>query len=224
MKASKVFVDAGYLKALLRIAPKQDIRYYLCGVFIEATTTHTTMVATDGHRLLVLRKRVENAIEKSIKFILAREIVENIVRFNLKTMTSIELWQEDKNKWSTCLTKMNCSTIQFGVIEAEYPDYRRVIPEKVSGEAGCFNADYLSDFKKIASDIGNLGQPTLLQNGGDRCAVVLFGSNPDCFGIVMPMKVDTQHANWEKPEWCSEPKKKKSTAKKKASMSAGTQP
>ncbi|KJK22217.1 hypothetical protein UB46_23000 [Burkholderiaceae bacterium 16] len=44
-------IDPRQLKAIALLAPKTDQRYWLNGVFVEATSTETRLVAMDGKRM-----------------------------------------------------------------------------------------------------------------------------------------------------------------------------
>jgi DNA polymerase-3 subunit beta len=70
-------IKQSQLKALLLLAPKSDIRYYLCGVFVEYNQTTTRLVVTDGHKLGILNHHSENN-QGSGSLIIPREIIENL--------------------------------------------------------------------------------------------------------------------------------------------------
>lgn len=208
------YVTRSYLKAALRIAPKNDIRYFLNSVFIEADATHTTMVTTNGHVLLVLRQKAENKLEKPVSVIMPREVCESILKLNIKPLPAIGIAQESDDEFSTLLTSLaENSTLHFRSIEAAYPDWKRVIPEKVSGEAGTFNPEYLLTFKKVADDIG--GSFLHIQNGPNEGSVVCLAAEMECFAIVMPMRGNLNPEAWKVPDWAQKPKEK-SAPKKKA--------
>jgi DNA polymerase-3 subunit beta len=57
----KITIDHSIIKALLICAAKQDIRYYLKGVCVDARANgDVVLVATDGHRLLAYPVAVDN--------------------------------------------------------------------------------------------------------------------------------------------------------------------
>lgn len=210
------YVYRNYLKAALRAAPKNDLRYYLCGVYIEANATHTTMVVTNGHYLLVLRKGSENRLDKPISLIMSREICENVLKQNSKSLQNIGITQESGNEFSTTLTSVSpAPVLHFQGVDAKYPDWKKVIPEKITGHAGSFNADYLQLFKSVAADINGIFE--LLQNGNTDASIVLLDTEIDCFAVVMPMRAGIDAKAWKTPAWAQKPKEKP-PAKKKAAQ------
>src|SRR5690348_14344933 len=52
---AKTYLKPQYLHACSLIAAKGDIRWYLNGVFVEIEEQATRYVATDGHKMLILR-------------------------------------------------------------------------------------------------------------------------------------------------------------------------
>lgn len=197
-------VDLSYLKAALRIAAKDDIRYFLNGVCIHADATQTTLVATNGHMMIVLRKASENCLAEETTVIVDREIVENILRLSSKKVPMpLELRQEDDATWSAPLTGASfggCPRISFRPIEANFPNWHKVVPTSVSGEAGHYSARYLKAMQSACADIGTAFAP-LLQNGPSKAGVLVLG--PDCLGIIMPIsnKGHIAPADWKRPEW-----------------------
>jgi len=215
-----LYIDRDHLKAALRVAPKRHIRYFLNGVFIQADATQTIMVATDGHMLLVLRKPTENSLAKPVELIMSREVCENVLRLNIKLLSSIDLIQDASGSWSAPLSNLDMGNrLSFNPVEAKYPDYRKVIPEKVSGEAGTFNPQFLVAMKGVANDI-NSGTFELLQNGPTDAAVIPFDADMNCFGVVMPMRGGVSPEAWHVPEFARTPPEKKVKKTKKEAVAA----
>ena len=53
-------IDPRQLKAVALLAPKQDRRYWLNGVYVEAMPRETRLVAMDGKRMGVFRAEQAN--------------------------------------------------------------------------------------------------------------------------------------------------------------------
>ena len=68
--------NSDQLRASLLTSAQKDIRYYLCGVCIEATPTYTRLISTDGHRASIQGFKVENTIGKEIQFIVPAYILK----------------------------------------------------------------------------------------------------------------------------------------------------
>ena len=105
MPKTVIQFDHAALKAACRIMAKGDIRYYLNGVYVEASPTETILAATDGHRLLVLRKEVPNDVRQVETLIIPGEVAQRIVAGSLKAIPTISLTHVDEGKWLVPLLK-----------------------------------------------------------------------------------------------------------------------
>ncbi|HDX0947953.1 TPA: hypothetical protein RNT26_000596 [Stenotrophomonas maltophilia] len=59
-------IPSALIAAALHVAPKNDVRFYLNGVLIESHADGAIIVATDGHRMLVVRTSLPWDIGKII--------------------------------------------------------------------------------------------------------------------------------------------------------------
>lgn len=149
-----VHVTGAALKAALLHAAKNDIRYYLNGICIEAHEKETRVIATDGHRAAVVRVSAENVdVTPRTRFIIPRATVESmkVSKAALKHPIAIE-GPNDSGEYR--------ATGGFGVaifqaVEGVFPDYRRVIPETTSGKLAQYNPAYLADMAKAAELLGH---------------------------------------------------------------------
>lgn len=73
-----VDINYDYLKAVSLAMAKQDIRYYLMGVHVEAKLDGVTLVATDGHRLLAIHDDTQR-VEEPFNLIIPAETVKAII-------------------------------------------------------------------------------------------------------------------------------------------------
>ncbi len=107
-----------------------DVRYYLNGLFLQILPDEVIAVGTDGHRLALARKPVQEnsfgAEFASRHWILPRRAVLELQR----------LFEIDHENLTISLTKDTLfvsaqdTIASFKLIEGKYPDYRRVIPKK----------------------------------------------------------------------------------------------
>jgi len=139
------------LSSCLVIVPKQDVRYYLCGIHIKQDAYGLTIESSDGHRALQF---------KTSEFIQGRAEFDIIlngadVKIFLDKIKSIGYHKTDLNEVE--ITSFSDDFINFNVdklklIDGRYPDLNRVIwpiKERKAVEDVCFNADYLADLKPI---------------------------------------------------------------------------
>ena len=187
-------IKTNELKALLLCAGKKDIRYYLNGVHFESSANGMIAAATDGHRLLCINLPIENA--PGIKNLIPRALIEAAVKTK---SVYIEITIEGGNVTLASAGQSISGSITDGV----FPDYRRVIPESVSGIQGNdFNNTYLVDFDKIGALIEG-GKASILQNGPGMSALVRF-DNENAIGVIMPLRHDL-HKNLSRPAWIELP-------------------
>jgi DNA polymerase-3 subunit beta len=181
-------IKQSQLKAMLNLAAKQDIRFYLCGVFVEFNQTTTRLIATDGHKLGVLNYPSQDN-QGAGSLIIPREVIENLPKATRSFDPELTITSEDKEGfWK--ISAAGTQTI-FGQIDGRFPDYRRVCNFKTSGEAASFNYEYLVQFLKVQHALGGSKTCTvnLYQNGTSGALVTLAGVD-NFAGVIMPMRSD----------------------------------
>jgi DNA polymerase III subunit beta len=186
-----IHIKQSTLDAMLLIAGKKDIRYYLNGVYLEWNSTLTRAVGCDGHRLAVLNEwHDDNAGAGSI--IIPRDVIERLPkRPKNDAIVSITCTGVDDNKrWAIVAGGV---VINFAPYDDKYPDWRRVTHGiKTSGEAAGFNIDYLVAFEKAGVILGggkrgSLTRTRIHHNGRDGAIVTLDGIDGFA-GVVMPLR------------------------------------
>jgi DNA polymerase-3 subunit beta len=186
-------IKTNELKALLLCAAKNDIRYYLNGVHFESTPNGIIAASTDGHRLLCINLPNEQA--EGIKALIPRALIEAAIKTKAPT---IDITIGGHN---VTLSSMG-QNVSGSLTEGVFPDFRRVIPEKVSGIQGNeFNNEYLVDFDKIGKLI-NGGKASVLQNSGSAALVKFTDEN--VIGVLMPFKHELPQS-LSRPAWLDLP-------------------
>ncbi|MBO1859364.1 DNA polymerase III subunit beta [Burkholderia cenocepacia] len=180
-----VHVTGAALKAALLQAGKQDIRYYLNGICVEAYEKETRIIATDGHRMAVVRVRAENfGVSPGTQFIIPRATVEALkVTKPLRDLPiSIEGPDEKTGEY-----RMTYATdvIIFRAVEGKFPDYRRVVPQRTSGEPTQLNPAYLLDMRKSVELLGSK-RIHVQYNGTDATVITAEDTKIEFVGVVMP--------------------------------------
>lgn len=179
------------LKALLICAGKKDIRYYLNGVYFESSPHGLVAVATDGHRLLAVNIPIKHNNE--VKAIIPRALIEIAVKTK---MTEIDITLDGEH---VTLASAGQST-SGALCEGKFPDYKRVIPEKASGERiADFNNEYLVDFDKVAKLLNSNSLARVVQNG--LSAAMVHFSDDNAIGVVMPMRKEAIEGASYRPTW-----------------------
>lgn len=123
------------LKAALCIAAKEDIRYYLNGVLVEAGALVTRVVATDGH-MLFAHDYKHGSPQWEGKFIIPRDTLEMLT----KPRATVDIVQVEIIKLATHKDAVHeveearfvfPAQIGFKPVQGVFPDYRRVAPRSL---------------------------------------------------------------------------------------------
>jgi DNA polymerase-3 subunit beta len=198
---NKISFNPKWLKAAAMIAARHDIRYYLNGVLVEVFDHEARLVATDGHRMLFLRKLVEGCAP--FRFIVSTEIFD-LLKPQPKhpRIEATFTYDPETPAAKVVLDYMNVG-IQFKPIDGVFPNYSQTMSSatKPSGAPSTINVTYLNDFKRVldcAFGPDKLYTPSVWHNG-EGPAAVTYKDRDDFFGIVMPMRTST--APFKPPVW-----------------------
>ena len=102
-----------------------ESRYFMNGVYLEKNGDQLIMVASDGKRLSYISKPVSSEVE-DIKGIIIPPKILNMLRKLLPGEGNVSLCFTDKNFFAKYGNHMLSSVL----IDGQFPNYRRVIPEK----------------------------------------------------------------------------------------------
>lgn len=191
-------------RALVLFAAKQDIRYYLNGVYVEKHANTARLVTTDGHRLCVASVTPAEGDTGHGSAIIPREFFDAVKRGKHGFALVLEVQESggatgahDGNPF--VLRDFDARDSMGKTIEGRFPDWSKVTPAKVSGEPAHFNPDYLADFKKAAEILGDKSGCFPFGYNGGSAAIAQLRS--DVIGVLMPMRGDTLA---ESPDWIRE--------------------
>jgi len=179
-------VNLKTLQALAKhIAPKNDIRYYLNAVQFEVTDTGRFYVSTDGHKLVAIREARQDG-DTNGEYLIPREVILGI---KLSKRPAIDTAEFNQENGKASLTYCGTET-RFGLVDGKFPEWRRVIPSKTSGEIAQFNPDYMTAIRDCAAatvGIGKYSGLTMLHNGN---SAALYQCNDVNFiGVIMPLRI-----------------------------------
>ena len=190
----KIYAQLNAIKAISHLSAAKDIRFYLNGILVEATKTHTTLVATDGQILGVYKNEEENEIPENLKyqFILPNDALKNLKPSIIKgELISLEFEPDENSKVNTVIIKSVLITLTTQTIDAKFPDFRRVLPRETSNEAGHYNPELLAKFIKVAKEFGKKPGNINLHQNGTSAAALTINDIPNFLGVVMPMRNDS---------------------------------
>lgn len=195
---TKITLQRDILRAVSRFMAKEDIRYYLNGVKVEVHRAVAYLVATDGHRLAVARVEGSPADPwEPCEAIIPGDALAVVLKSGsaaIKKLAVILTLDGDSFEFNAC------GAITAGkLIDGKFPDWRKVIPAKVSGERAHFNTEYLMECHKARADLGSKFSPAIGHNGE---APAIFELREDVLAVLMPMR---GHDSPEvSPDWIRE--------------------
>lgn len=200
----KLSIQSDVIKALLLVAAKNDVRYYLNGICVDARANgDVVLVATDGHRLLAVPVAVDDIEDLAPgEYLIPRDVLA-AVKPNKAGRTTFPLQLEITTPAPTpdperpgvtvqarpTFTLTGATSATGATIDGRYPDWRRVIPASTTGKPGQYNPAYIGDFGAVARLLtGKDTYPIFHQSGASNALVSRLGAN--ALGVLMPMRVD----------------------------------
>lgn len=122
-------VDQPLLKEMLRktayAAPQDDTRRALKGVLLSFAAGRMTMVATDGRRLALVEKELDDPVGQDLRITIPIRTVGELQR-----ILSSEGIVEIKLNGSQLSFKIGSTVLYSKIVEDVYPNYEQVIPRQ----------------------------------------------------------------------------------------------
>lgn len=193
----KITIDHAIIKALLTAAPKKDMRYYLNGICVDASKETVVLVATDGHMMLSFPVSAD-AIEDRIngQFIIDRVDLDAIKPAKAGKHTLPLIIEVDDKGYTISGATKAVNTL----VDGKFPDWRRVVPQTLSGELAQFNLELLSRIDDIRKAFGRGACDATIHHNGKSCAQIT-GLHPDALMLVMPCRSNDAQGDAPVPSW-----------------------
>lgn len=194
----KFSIQRKSIRAMLHLAAKKDIRYYLQGINVVRDNRGTYLEATDGH---VLGRLLIDGIRSDTK--------QNVV-LPTEALSKLKGTKKQGDEWLSFSVEgfaVECidsqSTTRFSAHDARFPDTDRVIPLVFKSEdekPATFNPDLLVRFVDLSEELyGKRQIPNVLQQGTGSCIVEFSHMSTDFIGVMMPIR---SPGAAKVPEWC----------------------
>lgn len=195
-------VNARLFAAAAICISTDETRYYLTGVRIEPHPEKgALLVATDGHRLIVIHD-VEGECSKAAIVSLPKEMAAACVEWIVSE--SYDEWDNPASSKSLgddrilrvdddgrAEIERHFRALTDCRVDGDYPDWRKVLPVPAEGPRGApmLKGQYLDDFGKISKLLtqGNTGVRIVGGNTHNDPALIRF-SDQFAFGVLMPLK------------------------------------
>lgn len=196
-------LDVCELRAVARHAGVHDIRYYLNGVCVELGALESRLIATDGHRLALMRitRPVEGALIKPLQIIIPSDALKTLPKRGMVILQVLPNPEGAGEPRKAAFVSAGTRT-EFTLIDGKFPDYRRVCAVKPSGLAGQYDPQLLLDFKKSAQDLGASKGGVTIHHNDLSSALVTIGRD-DFIGVIMPIRAEAIVS--AQPEWATGP-------------------
>ncbi|MFN9066278.1 MAG: DNA polymerase III subunit beta [Bdellovibrionales bacterium] len=124
-----------------------ETRYHLNGVFFEVSPKGLRMVATDGHRMSLINKDIENfntPVQQGV--IIPRKGLHEIKKILESLNTEVEIAIEG----SQFILKANSTILMIRLIEGKYPNYQQFIPTKLPNKISVPRQSFLQSLERVA--------------------------------------------------------------------------
>lgn len=122
-----------------------ETRYFMNGVFLERQDGRLAMVATDGRRLSMIAREIDAEIGSFEAVIVPPKILQ-LIRKLSSGEGSLSLAVSEKNIY----VKFDSQRISSTLIEGQFPNYRRVIPETQTHEIIVDRNELLEGLKRVS--------------------------------------------------------------------------
>lgn len=177
------------LKAILSAIPKNNVRYFLNGLFVDFDKNE--VAATDGHILVVVKDI--KGLEGSGRVIIPRDIVELVAK--TKTKSTIKI--------TNSKLSVDDFSFEFNPVEGKYPNYSTVIPPDENKKPGKFGF-YQSKHLKVLEELGKAFEVNPIFHRTDErfkpLKAVYHADGETVIACIMPMTVRTP----ERERWIKE--------------------
>ena len=122
-----------------------ETRYFMNGVFLEKKENSFIMVATDGRRLSFIKKEFDSASENIESSIIPVKILGLIKKLATGEGEFLIAFSE-----KTFFIKFDNNKIYSNLIEGQFPNYQRVIPEKQEQIVILSKEEFLSAVRRVS--------------------------------------------------------------------------
>lgn len=192
------------LKSVAITASTEETRYYLNGVNLVHTPSGCIMVATDGHRMMIVKQDWTDIVPNA-------EFKPTIVPLafikKIKLVRGIDLADCAIGEEGAILIKYAGETMGTQAVDGTFPDWRRIVPKTApSNIPAQFNADYVADFwaaGKLLSNDKSAHGPVISHDDGNPALVNWYfgeGQGLQAVGVIMPVRVPAD-SHKPAPSW-----------------------
>jgi DNA polymerase III sliding clamp (beta) subunit (PCNA family) len=187
----KITLPLSAMRAMIHTSADADIRYYLNGVHVIATKTHTRLESTNGHYCGIFVHEVtegDNEVDGLIDFIVPLDEVKMLKPSSAKSLDVLTIEYDAAAKTGT-LNVLAGMSVRFNAIDGKFPDLDRVTPKTAtSGAAAQYQVEYFAQFAKVAKLLApKKMQDVKIWHNGNDVALITLSDEPRYLGLLMPL-------------------------------------
>lgn len=190
-------VDANLFRITYGFTSSDNTRYYLNGVYVEPHPCGgVNLVATDGHRMMVVYDRT-GAADSPVIVQLSKEALRACKPKGTKYARDCRVLTVAPDGLATVYSSADgaeiiVATSKDSLVDGSYPDWRRVLPTGYGQHTGWFNPRLVADFAKAGEDLGahfDKARHFKMAGGDDGGpCLIRFVSIPEAVGVLMPVR------------------------------------
>ena len=205
----KLTVRAEIIATLKLFAADKDVRLYLNGINLEIGATEQRLVASNGHILGCFR--IESKLPE-VTAPLGNIIIPNDLLKPIKAKDLVEITigpletRKDAKGEEVPVSPARPVTLTYAgmsmsgkTLGVEFPDWRLVIPSKVSGEPAQFNPAYVGTLAKAYAALHGKKGPFVGIGFNGNAGALIDLADENFVGVLMPMM--GQPMPHTPPEW-----------------------
>jgi DNA polymerase-3 subunit beta len=181
----KIFLTATELRAIALTGAEKDVRFYLNGVYVEATRSETRLVSTDGNRASMWRREAPNELDSPIiEFIIPQDAIKAVKPSKRAGQDFLCIGIDDDGEYSL---SNGITKIGFRPLDGRFPDYRRIIPAMPTGVTAHYDLGLLADFQKVGAMLARTSRRIWphVHHNGDGNALITIQGLPQFIGVIM---------------------------------------
>ena len=180
----KAKFNAKIFSVACMFSSKDDVRYYLQGVFIEKAKEGVILTATDGHRLISINDKEgelkgDPILVKNNKFLLS--LCKKVKGEKSERTVSIDGFS------ATVRNDKELATVSDILIDGTFPKWMSFVPKIDKPSPAAYNASYLNDFGRAGKLLNGNNYIKITGTEGGA-AIVNFYNYDDAFGVLMPVR------------------------------------
>ena len=189
----KITLPLSAMRAMIHTSSDGDIRYYLNGVHVIATKTHSRLESTNGHYCGIFVHEVtdgDNEVNGLVDFIVPLDEIKMLKPSSAKSLDVLTIEYDAATK-TGALNVLAGMSVRFTAIDGKFPDLERVLPKTAtSGVSSQYQVEYFGQFAKVAKLLSNKKtQDVKIWHNGDDVALVTL-SDERYIGLLMPLRAN----------------------------------